>query len=225
MRPRRAKTHFGMNGNAKEEKSLLEGVKNIMFDFGGVIIDLDKERCLLSFGRLGVDVDGCLGQYVQGGIFSRMERGEAGADEFFRTLRGKSGRAALSDGQIAAAWNDFLAGIPAERLECLARLKRKYRLFLLSNTNELHWRYAEANCFTRCGHTAGYYFEKAFLSYEMGLAKPDKRIFLRAIEDADVNPGETLFIDDSRDNCAAAHDAGLRVYHSQKPGDWLRVFG
>lgn len=103
--------------------SPLEGIKNIIFDFGGVIVDLDKERCLQSFEKLGIDARGCLGQYVQGGIFSRIETGTASVSEFFDALRDMSGRKDLDDGRLAAAWNSFLVGIPRERLDCIGRLK------------------------------------------------------------------------------------------------------
>lgn len=103
--------------------SPLEGIKNIIFDFGGVIVDLDKERCLQSFEKLGIDACGCLGQYVQGGIFSRIETGTATVSEFFDALRDMSGRKDLDDGRLAAAWNSFLVGIPRERLDCIGRLK------------------------------------------------------------------------------------------------------
>lgn len=205
--------------------SPLEGIKNIIFDFGGVIVDLDKERCLQSFEKLGIDARGCLGQYVQGGIFSRIETGTASVSEFFDALRDMSGRKDLDDGRLAAAWNSFLVGIPRERLDCIGRLKEKYRLFLLSNTNEIHWHYSVEDFFTCAGHTVDYYFNRIFLSYEMGLAKPDKAIFLRAVEESGVNPEETLFIDDSLDNCTAASSTGLRVYHSERGGDWLELFG
>lgn len=204
--------------------SPLEGIKNIIFDFGGVIVDLDKERCLQSFEKLGIDARSCLGQYVQGGIFSRIETGTASVSEFFDALRDMSGRKDLDDGRLAAAWNSFLVGIPRERLDCIGRLKEKYRLFLLSNTNEIHWHYSVEDFFTCAGHTVDYYFNRIFLSYEMGLAKPDKAIFLRAVEESGVNPEETLFIDDSADNCAAARGAGLHAFHSESPGDWMKIF-
>ena len=127
--------------------SPLEGIKNIIFDFGGVIVDLDKERCLQSFEKLGIDARGFLGQYVQGGIFSRIETGTATVSEFFDALREMSGRKDLDDGRLAAAWNSFLVGIPRERLDCIGRLKEKYRLFLLSNTNEIHWHYSVEDFF------------------------------------------------------------------------------
>lgn len=200
------------------------GIKNIIFDFGGVLVDLDKERCLQSFERLGVDARGFLGQYVQSGIFSRIETGKATEREFFDAVRDMSGRMSLSDGQISSAWNDFLVDVPRERLECLVRLKEKYRLLLLSNTNVIHWRFSEENFFSKDGHSASYYFEKLFLSFEMGLAKPDTEIFRRAVAESGVVPEETLFIDDSADNCSAARSAGVNTFHSVSGGDWMKLF-
>lgn len=105
----------------------LTGIKNIVFDFGGVLVDLDRERCIESFERLGVNVRDALGQYVQSGVFSGIETGEIDTEEFCDALRQISGRPDIRDRKITDAWNEFLVGIPSERLECLASLKDKYK--------------------------------------------------------------------------------------------------
>ena len=203
----------------------LTGIKNIIFDFGGVIVDLDRERCIEAFERLGVNVRDALGQYVQSGVFSGIETGEIDTEEFCDALREISGRPDIRDRKIIDAWNEFLVGIPSERLECLAKLKDSYRLFMLSNTNRIHWTLATNDLFLYRGRTVDFYFERIFLSYKLGLAKPDSKIFRITVKESGINPQETLYIDDSGDNCNAAAKEGLRTFRSQAPGDWMEMFG
>ena len=202
----------------------LTGIKNIVFDFGGVLVDLDCERCIESFERLGVNVRDALGQYVQSGVFSGIETGEIDTEEFCDALRQISGRPDIRDRKITDAWNEFLVGIPSERLECLASLKDKYKLFLLSNTNRIHWALATNDLFLYRGRTVDYYFEKVFLSYKIGITKPDSKIFKIAIKESGVNPAETLYIDDSEDNCKAAAKEGFKTFLSKGEGDWMEIF-
>lgn len=202
----------------------LKGIKNIVFDFGGVLVDLDRERCITAFENLGVNVHDALGQYVQSGVFSDLELGEIDSEEFCDALRQISGRPDIPDRKIIDAWNEFLVGIPRERLECLAELKKKYKLFLLSNTNRIHWALATNDLFLYRGRTVDYYFDQVFLSYKMGLAKPDSRIFKQAIKEAKIKPTETLYIDDSEQNCEAAAKEGLHTFHSVKGSDWMEIF-
>ena len=166
-----------------------------------------------------------LGQYVQSGVFSGIETGEIDTEEFCDALREISGRPDIRDRKIIDAWNEFLVGIPSERLECLAKLKDSYRLFMLSNTNRIHWTLATNDLFLYRGRTVDFYFERIFLSYKLGLAKPDSKIFRLAVKESGINPQETLYIDDSGDNCKAAAKEGLRTFRSQAPGDWMEMFG
>lgn len=195
-----------------------------MFDFGGVIVDLDKERCINAFEKMGVSVHDALGQYVQSGVFSALESGEITAEEFCDALREMAGRQDIKDSRIIDAWDEFLVGIPPERLDCIASIKDKYHVFLLSNTNRIHWTLATNDFFLYHGRTVDFYFEKIFLSYKLGLLKPDKRIFEKAVKDAKIKPVETLYIDDSKENCDAAESVGMRVFYSQEPGDWMSLF-
>lgn len=202
----------------------MKGVKNVVFDFGGVLVDLDRERCIAAFERLGVNVREALGQYVQSGVFSSFEKGELDSEEFCDALRGIAGRNDISDRKIINAWNEFLVGIPRERLECLARIKDRYKLLLLSNTNHCHWALATNDLFLYRGRTVDYYFSKIYLSYKMGLAKPDPAIFRAMVKDSRIKPQETLYIDDSPDNCAAAEAEGMRAFVSKGEGDWMQLF-
>ena len=136
----------------------------------------------------------------------------------------KTVRPEIADRKITDAWDEFLVGIPTERLDCLAALRDRYKLYLLSNTNRCHWTLATNDLFLYHGLTVDYYFEKIYLSYKMGMLKPESAIFEAAIKDAGIKPAETLFIDDSEANCQTAAKLGLRTFHSTAPGDWMKLF-
>lgn len=207
-------------------------IKNIIFDFGGVIVDLDKDATAKAFRRMGFDVAGDIGMYAQNGPFARLELGEQREADFYRCLMEEANRYptdafssdAVTTERIRMAWNLMLAGIPHRRLQALLRLRRRYRTFLLSNTNSIHWNYACQELFAWENHCPEDFFERIFLSYEMHLAKPDESIFRRALSEAGIEPGETLFIDDSDVNCAAARRVGLQAYCPARPDDWMPLF-
>lgn len=207
-------------------------VKNIIFDFGGVIVNLDKEAVTDAFRALGFDVRNNISYYAQQGPFARLERGEQTETEFYRSLVeeieccpvGCVPSGSVTPERIRDAWNRMLADIPSRRLRALLRLRRRYRVFLLSNTNIIHWDYACRNQFNWEGHRPEDFFERIFLSYKMHLAKPDPAIFRRALDDAGLTAGETIFIDDSEANCAAARSVGLQTYCPAQPDDWMPLF-
>lgn len=186
-------------------------IHNIIFDWGGVLIDLDTERCIQAFTQLGADVKKFLTGTNELGIFSAYESGELDTSGFHDKIRLIIDKP-ISDEKIDKAWNTQLKSIPTEKLELLLRLKSHYNLYLLSNTNELHWQCGiKAFCYK--GYEVKDYFKQIFLSYRMHLAKPDPQIFLTVLKEADINAEETLFIDDSPVNCKAAESVGIQSYH------------
>ena len=198
-------------------------IKNIIFDFGGIIVDLDKQAVIHAFEALGVDVRPYVGDYVQRGVFSAMETGEMSSEEFFDYLRQQAG-GFLSDDVIRQAWNRMLTGIPSCRLRLIRQLREDYHTYMLSNTNALHWTYScdtllkqSAFCMEDC-------FDRIFLSFQMRLMKPDVRIFRRVLAETCVQPSATLFIDDSLDNCRAAEQVGMCAFHSRTADDWMALF-
>lgn len=209
-----------------------QNIKNIIFDFGGVIVNLDKEAVTDAFRKLGFDVQNSIGYYALQGPFARLERGEQTETEFYRNLIEESERnpcgcvppGTVTPERIRDAWNRMLAGIPPRRLRALLRLRRRYRIFLLSNTNIIHWEYACNNLFCWEGHRTEDFFDHIFLSYEMHQAKPDPAIFQRALTEAGLSAGETIFIDDSEANCSAARSIGLQTYCPAQPDDWMPLF-
>ncbi|MBP6065654.1 HAD family phosphatase [Bacteroides sp.] len=201
-----------------------KGIKNLLIDFGGVLIDLDRPRCIENFKKLGLlDAEEMLDVYHQQGVFLEQEKGLITASEFRNAIRDKVGPMA-TDRQIDAVWNSFLVGIPSFKLDLLLKLREKYVVYLLSNTNEIHWKWSCKNAFRHKGFHVEDYFEKIYLSYEMKMAKPDAEIFQAVIEDAGIDPKQTFFIDDSEANCETARSLGILSYTPKAGEDWSHLF-
>lgn len=201
----------------------MDNIKNLIFDFGGVLIDLDRQRCIDHFHRLGVeDVEQLLSLYQQQDFFHRYETGEISSDEFRAVIRSKTTQT-LTDAQIDEAWNSFLLTIPEYKLEALLSLRQHYMVYLLSNTNATHWQYATERAFRMKAFRVEDYFEQIFLSFEMGVVKPDAEIFKRVLAETGINPAETLFLDDSPANCRAAEALGINTHLTLPGEDWREV--
>lgn len=187
-------------------------IKNLLFDLGGVIIDIDRNRCVEALEKLGVtDADSLLGKYVQSGIFADLESGNISAADFRDALRLHAGNPALTDGDIDTAFQKFLIGLPEHRLEELRLLRREFGVYLLSNTNPIMWRGIIAEEFRKEGLRREDYFDGIVTSFEAKCMKPDERIFRRVEESFGIRPEETLFLDDSQTNLDAAARLGYRT--------------
>ncbi len=200
----------------------MKHIKNVVFDFGGVLVDLDKQRCTDAFRRIGAEavskyVDECRTE----DFFHDLEIGRISVAEFCAAVRKHSPECIASDESICNTWNMLLTGIPKRRLQKLLMLKDRFRLFVLSNTNPIHWQKAVADFFPFNGHTIDDYFEQVYLSYEMRMAKPDSTIFRKVLIDAGLTAEETLFIDDSPVNCAAASEVGINARLVASGDQWL----
>ncbi len=187
-------------------------IKNIIFDLGGVILNLDQDKTLRAFKRLGADLDE-LNEKLS--IFKDFETGKIAAEFFMQTIfTGLKGN--VSHAEIADAWNSMLLDLPPERIELLKKLKSRYRLFMLSNTNSLHiddiYRVHGREVFEPL-------FEKIYLSHEIGLRKPDLDCYQYVLKDAGIIAGETVFIDDNKINIQGAELAGLKCIWAKVPLD------
>ena len=201
-----------------------KNIKNIVFDLGGVLVDLDFKAAINGLQQAGfANVKEQLQTLHQGGIFQKFELGEMTADEFRTAIRENS-TVELTDEEVDNLWNAMLLEIPREKLELILDLRGKYMVYLLSNTNSIHWDYVCKNAFNYRGFRVKDYFEETFLSYEMHLAKPDKAIFEKLLQDANLLPEETLFIDDSEANCKAAEEVGIHAHHYHIGDDLSKVF-
>lgn len=193
-------------------------IKNLLFDLGGVIMDIDKNLCVEAFEKLGLcDADSYFGEYSQKGPFKLIEEGLIDTDGFHETLREAIGRD-ISDAQIDDAFCRFLIGIPPHRLGELRNLRRSYSVYLLSNTNPIMWDSKIKAEFTHEGRHREDYFDGMVTSFEAKALKPDRKIFEYAVEHLGVKPEETIFFDDSQRNLDAAAKLGFRTI-LVKPGD------
>lgn len=127
----------------------------------------------------------------------------------------------VSDDDIMKTWNLMLVSMPDYKKEKLMELRGKYRLFLLSNTNDIHWQFCVNELFPYQGGTIADCFEQVFLSYQMHLAKPDVEIFKEVLRLAELNPDETLFVDDSPVNIESAEQAGMHGLLNRHLDDWI----
>ena len=181
-------------------------IKNIVFDMGGVLIDLDMQASVKSFKNLGFEnVEEYISPYTQSGFMLDFERGLMSNADFCNEVRKLSGKT-VSDKQIEDAWFQFLLDIPIEKLKLIKNLREKYMIYLLSNTNWIHFPVMLER------YNLDKYFDKFYLSCEVHYAKPDPRIFEYMLNDAGIKAEETLFIDDGPANIKTAESLGFQTH-------------
>ncbi len=200
---------------------MAEKIKNLLFDLGGVICDIDIDQGIQALENLGIkDISSLLNRYKQHGVFHDFECGHIDTLQFCAHLREISGKPYLSDNQIMNGWNSIVIGFPQERMRRLKELRGQYNMYLLSNTNPCHFAYFPSKMgFFRLDDL----FQKLFLSYEMGVCKPDSKIFELVITSANIRPEETLFIDDSEANIEIGKSMGFQTYLVRTGSDWLSL--
>ncbi|MCF2492462.1 HAD family hydrolase [Dyadobacter chenhuakuii] len=194
-------------------------IKNIIFDLGDVILNIDVPVASKSFAELsGREQAEILELFSKNALFRQFETGELDEAGFRNYVRKILEFSDLSDEAIDTAWNSLLLDLPPERVELLQNLSKNYRLFLLSNTSSIHITQVNKILEASTGvKKLDDLFETVFLSYEMGLMKPDPRIYQKVLEQAGLKAEETLFLDDNRDNIEAASLLGIDTIHVQKP--------
>jgi len=191
----------------------MQKIKNIILDYGNVIFMIDFARVHQAFMSLGIkNVDNFFGHKAQDSLFDTFDKGEISASNFRAAIRERAGRPDLTDQQIDDAWNALLIGVPEGKHEILTQLKTKYRTFLLSNNNEIHYAYCMQHIQDKYGiPDNAAFFEKTFYSHIMGLRKPDAKIFEQVISETGIVPTETLFIDDSPQHLETAKKLGFHT--------------
>lgn len=201
-----------------------KGVKNLLFDFGGVIVSLSKSNAINRFKEIGFpDIDNYLTEYRQEGIFLDYETGKVNREEFLKEFRRLGNNKATME-EIDSAWLAFLLDIPQYKYDLLKELRKKYNVYLLSNTNPSVSAWARSPKFSPEGKTIDDYFDKCYMSFEIGCAKPEKEIFEHIIKDANMKPEETLFFDDGPANIEAANKLGFQTYLTNQEEDLRKVF-
>ena len=171
-------------------------IKNLIFDFGGVLTFIDTPRAIERFKALGLkNAEDYLNSYKQTGIFYQLENGDIDADTFVAEL-GKLCNREISYDEALDAWMGFIVSVQTEFLEYLQTLRGKYRLGVLSNTNPFLQGWARSSAFTSEGKSLDDYFDDLYLSYLMKCSKPGEEIYLMMLHDGNMLPHETLFVDD-----------------------------
>ena len=189
---------------------LKDKFKNIIFDLGGVILTLDYQKTIDEFSKLAnVDFNQFYTQYQQLTFFDEFERGEISTSQFRDNIR-KEFNLTSSDTEIDFAWNAMLGYIPEERIDFLKNLKKEKRIFLLSNTNQIHLE--KFNQIIEEKNNIDWLtslFEKTYYSHQTGMRKPESRIFEMVLEENNLQASETLFIDDSKQHIEGAKAVGI----------------
>ena len=198
----------------------MQEVKNLIFDFGNVIFEIDFKKAQQSFTNLGIeDVDGFFAHKAHNSIFDDLETAKISPANFREEIRILVNKPLLTDNQIDTAWNSLLIGSFKENHNLLLRMRKKYRTFLLSNSNEIHYNWI-MSYLKREFELENYddYFEKVYFSQQMKLRKPNKEIFEQVLNENNLNPTETLFIDDSPQHIEGAKKLGIQtLLMTEKP--------
>ncbi|MCC7319245.1 MAG: HAD family phosphatase [Bacteroidales bacterium] len=196
----------------------MKNIRNIIFDFGGVILDIDPVQTLNQLKSLGVkDLDIFQSPEFQHEVMGKFERGVLTPEVFRDKVRSFIGNS-LCDQDIDDAWNALLLDIPKERIAVLEEVKKHYPIFLLSNSNEIHYDMYLRDLQLRFGYREfDQLFTKAYFSFDLHLSKPDPEIFEFVMYQHKLNPEETLFIDDTAEHIESAKKLGIRTYHLQQP--------
>lgn len=190
-------------------------IKTLIFDLGGVLVSLNRERCLENFSKnLGFDNFGdYLNAYAQKGFFAKYENGDMDSIEFRDEIRKRCTRENVQDEDIDEAFFTFLTHVDPYKVKLLMELKKKYHLLLLSNVNPIGWSKCCELFYDANEIDIEDVFEKLYLSYRVKASKPGKEIYEYLIKDSGINPEEALFIDDSKANIEAGAEMGLNTLY------------
>lgn len=187
--------------------------KAVIFDLGGVIINIDYAATIEAFGALGHgDFQTVYSQAQQTGLFNNLETGKISGQRFVNELLPYL-KVGTSPNKVIAAWNAMIGSVPLERLTLLQKVRRKCPIYLLSNTNDIHMQAVLRSWKASCSQPMGDFFDGIYLSHEIGMRKPDVEIFEFVCRKNQLNPSDTLFIDDSIQHIEGARLAGLQAFH------------
>ena len=193
-------------------------IKNIIFDFGGVICDLDITRTEMKFREFGPVRSANTSAEENSSmrfdmLVEKFERGAISSEEFRRTIKNHY-QVPPTDAAIDDTWNALLVDIPLQRIQLLEDIRNQYRIFLLSNSNEIHYQHYQKDFRKKTGfQDFDDLFERSYFSFQLHLSKPGKEIFEFVLKDSMLDPAQTLFIDDTLKHIQAARDLGINGYH------------
>jgi putative hydrolase of the HAD superfamily len=188
-------------------------IKNIIFDLGGVLLNINPLLSLNEFANLsGMDAGVLRNRLANEKIFEKFDTGSL-SPEKFRSELCRIMNCSLPDSEIDRAWNILLLDFPLQRVQLLQQLNKNYRVFLLSNTNIIHYQYYTREFYEKYNFPMTDLFDTLFLSYEIGIHKPDAGIYKYVIKNGGLEPSESIFIDDSLINIEAAELQGIKSIH------------
>jgi putative hydrolase of the HAD superfamily len=203
----------------------MKGIKHIIFDLGGVIINLDYQLTYKAFEGLGIkEFTSLYNQFTLTTLFDDLETGKIEPEVFLNEMQRHTAPGTTHQ-QIVDAWNAMLLDFPLRRLQILQQLRQHYGLYLLSNTNAIH-----LEAFNRILQDSrgipslASFFDKAYYSHLIGLRKPEKETYQFVLEENGLDPAETLFIDDTLPNVEGAKAAGIQTIHLLPPKTMADIF-
>ena len=191
--------------------------KNILFDLGDVLIDIDFQKVKAAFENLGItEFDKQFSQLTASSLFENLETGKISETDFYKEIQQQS-KIPLAETDIKNAWNAILLDFRAESMKRLQELKQTHRLFLLSNTNAIHLTEVNNILHKQLGiNNLDVFFERAYYSHVVGLRKPYRQVFEYVLKDAGIVASETMFIDDTPPNIETAGQLGFSTHLLQK---------
>ena len=202
------------------KRNYLQMIKNIIFDFGGVLTLLTPDEAIKRFKALGVEnPEEYLNPYCQQGAFFKLENGDISEEQFCIEL-GELCHRNISYEDAKHAWMGFISSVHEDILDYLQLFRSRYTLGILSNTNPFIQSWAGTANFTSKGKALGDYFDHLFFSYRMGASKPSEKIYKRMLLEGNLKAEETLFIDDSDKNIEAARKLGISTLKVENGEDW-----
>jgi putative hydrolase of the HAD superfamily len=198
--------------------------KAILFDLGGVLIDIDYHATERAFEQLGVvDFKERYTQLSQNELFDRFECGEISPQHFVNLLL-PFAQSGTSPNQVVSAWNAMLGSFPLEKIKLLERLSKTTPLYMLSNTNELHWIEVKRAWQKVTTQPMQHFFSAIYLSHEIGKRKPHPETFVWVCQQMGFEPADVLFLDDSPQHIEGATQAGLQVHYYQDAAAFYALF-
>lgn len=199
-------------------------IKNIVFDLGGVLLDINFSRSVEALEGIGCkDAAKVLSSIRFTQIFQDFEQGKITECDFYSLMRQELG-INISDNILKEIWNKTLIGTIESKMKNLKELSNHYFVYLLSNTNSIHWQWIMSYFREYYNVQFDELFKCVYLSYELKLSKPDEAIFKFVIDDALLIPSETLFIDDKLENTAVADKLGFNTFTPPMNGEWASLF-
>lgn len=191
--------------------SLPAGIHSIIFDLGGVLINLSPERTIHAFAAFtGVSNEAVRRAYATDPVFAAYEKGQI-TDQAFRDSVRSVFSSQVDDAEIDQCWNAMLVDFPGATLTMLQTLKQHFNTFVLSNTNTIHLKYV--NEVMLQGNPLDNWFHRGYYSHLMGMRKPELEIYTQVLQDNKLIPEKTIFLDDNEENVKAAQSLGIKTIH------------